>query len=270
MDKDEIIELLESLRLPEEPQVRKEEGIYEGQAITNEWASQVDWVKKTDNFDFNTINEIVENIGKSGNEKKIVIKAIFDAMWKTGEVSKIPYSVDKLLNNLYKKYDENDKGLLSSITTNELNPDLISLSKKRMDEFIADKQNNNESSSDNSGTFLQQIEDLKVQVEELKQENASLKEQAEEKNVEEDNNGEGFTNAQMCALIYSMACFSEEKVTKTKLADIVAAIRGSGKSSSTTLLKGKWKRIDFITVSEIIREQMPKLAEKIIQLAPKE
>lgn len=181
MRNEKIIKLLNSLRLPEEPQVRKEAGIYEGQAITNEWASQVDWVKETDNFNLNTINEIVENFGKSGNEKKIVIKAIYDEMWKTGEVTKIPYSVDKLLNKLYKKYDENGKGLLPSITTNELNPELISLLKKKMDEYIADKQNNNESSSDNSGTFLQQIEELKVQVEELKQENASLKEQAEEK-----------------------------------------------------------------------------------------
>ena len=224
MEKDEIIELLESLRLPEEPRERKVAGFYEGQAITNEWASQVDWVKKTDNFDPNTINEIVENIGRSGREKKIVIKAIYDAMWKTDEVFKIPYSVDKLLNDLYKKYDENGRGLLPSTTTNELSPELISLFKRKMEEYIADKQNDNESSSENSDTFLQQIEDLKTQVEELKQENASLKEQAEEKIVEEDNKGEGFTNAQMCALIYSMACISEEKVTKTKLAGIVAAI----------------------------------------------
>lgn len=143
MEKDEIIELLESLRLPEKPQVRKVAGFYEGQAITNEWASQVDWVKETDNFDLNTISELVENIGKSKKEKKIVIKAIYDAMEETGEMFKIPYSVDGLLNDLYKKYDE--------------------------------------SSSENTKALLQQIEYLKAQVEELKKENVSLKEQAEEK-----------------------------------------------------------------------------------------
>ena len=106
MDIEKKIKLLNSLRLPEEPQVRKVAGFYEGQAITNEWASQVDWVKETDNFDLNTISELVENIGKSKKEKKIVIKAIYDAMEETGEMYKIPYSVDGLLNDLYKKYDD--------------------------------------------------------------------------------------------------------------------------------------------------------------------
>ena len=181
MGKDGIIELLESLRLPEESQVRKVAGIYEGQTITKERASQIDWMKETNNFDLNTISELVENIGKSIIEKKIVIKAIYDAMRATGEMYKIPYSVDGLLNDLYKKYDENGRGLWPSIDANELSPSLRSLFRTKMDEYMADKQNNDESSSKNSDALLQQIEDLKAQVEELKQENASMKEQAEEK-----------------------------------------------------------------------------------------
>ena len=133
MRNEKIIKLLNSLRLPEEPQVRKEAGIYEGQAITNEWASQVDWVKETDNFNLNTINEIVENFGKSGNEKKIVIKAIYDEMWKTGEVTKIPYSVDKLLNDLYKQYDEKHRAL-GSLDSSGMNMNLSSFLKER-DEY---------------------------------------------------------------------------------------------------------------------------------------
>ena len=34
-----------------------------------------------------------------------------DAMMRTGELYKIPYHVDKLLDDLYRKFDKNHKGI---------------------------------------------------------------------------------------------------------------------------------------------------------------
>ena len=269
MRRDEIIELLESLRLPEEPQVRKVAGFYEGQAITNEWASQVDWVKETDNFDLNTISELVENIGKSKKEKKIVIKAIYDAMEKTGEMYKIPYSVDGLLNDLYKKYDE--------------------------------------SSSENTKALLQQIEYLKTQIEELKKENASLKEQAEEMTkkaekldktrVEEIDKWHSlyesaidelniykpspesiavnpqtslpcFTSKQWGIFIHAVAEITEapKPPAKTSLGEVVEIISGFKKKTANQNLKGSHSATDKEAVAKAIESKLPKLAAKIRKL----
>jgi hypothetical protein len=236
MRRDEIIELLESLRLPEEPQVRKVAGFYEGQAITNEWASQVDWVKETDNFDLNTISELVENIGKSKKEKKIVIKAIYDAMEKTGEMYKIPYSVDGLLNDLYKKYDE--------------------------------------SSSENTKALLQQIEDLKDEINKLAAENAAIKENLKEEpeSAFNTNGNKCFTKAKMGLLIHTIASITDGPIpVKAQLVPIISAIGGwEATSVSSEIRKAGFKQIDIDAVAELFEDAMPKFAAEIKKQIPRQ
>jgi hypothetical protein len=267
MDIEKKIKLLNSLRLPEEPQERKVAGFYEGQAITNEWASQVDWVKETNNFDLNTISELVKNIGKSKKEKKIVIKAIYDAMEEIGEMYKIPYSVDGLLNDLYKKYDENGRGLLPSVDTNELSPELISLFKRKMEEYIADKQNNNESSSENSDALLQQIEDLKAEINKLAAENAAIKENLKEE-PESAFNTTGnncFTKAKMGLLIHTIASITDGPIpVKAQLVPIISAIGGwEATSVNSEMKKAGFKQTDINAVAELFENAMPNFAAEI-------
>ena len=134
---DTIHEMNHALALTEyaEPDVT-DEGVtiaVENRIISENLASQMDWVKETNNFDFNKISELIENIGRSGREKKIAIKAIYNTMVRTGEMYKIPYSVDKLLNDLYKQYDEKHRAL-GSLDSSGMNMNLSSFLKER-DEY---------------------------------------------------------------------------------------------------------------------------------------
>lgn len=72
--------------------------------ITEETASKMDWVRLTDRFDLEKIKEVVKNTGKSNEEKRIVVKAIFDALMSIDKLYNIPYSVDKLILQLYLEY----------------------------------------------------------------------------------------------------------------------------------------------------------------------
>ena len=111
---DTIHEMSHALGLTEyaEPG-NQEEQIYinDDRIISEDVASQMDWIKATNNFDPDTISDLVKNVGRSKREKKIVIKAIYDAMSCTGELYKIPYHVDKLLDDLYRRFDKNHKGI---------------------------------------------------------------------------------------------------------------------------------------------------------------
>lgn len=82
--------------------------------MTQEVVSQIDWGKMTNNFNPKDIEAIVNNIGKSNNEKKIIIRAIFDAITISDSNLDIPTSVNDLLNELFKKFDENHHGFLDS------------------------------------------------------------------------------------------------------------------------------------------------------------
>ena len=111
---DTIHEMSHALGLTEyaEPG-NQEEQIYlnDDRIISEDVASQMDWIKATNNFDPDTISDLVKNVGRSKREKKIVIKAIYDALSCTGELYKIPYHVDKLLDDLYRRLDKNHKGI---------------------------------------------------------------------------------------------------------------------------------------------------------------
>ena len=73
-------------------------------AITKEMASKVDWRELTNNYNLDRIKEVVNKYGKSNDEKRIVVKAIFDTLMSTDKLYNIPYTVDKLIHQLYQKY----------------------------------------------------------------------------------------------------------------------------------------------------------------------
>ena len=105
--------------------------------LTEDLANSIDWVKLTKNYNPDRIQDIVNTIGKTNRDKKTIIKAIYDAMSATGEMYKIPYTVDKLLNDLYKQYDENHKRLWDAAyneKTETLNLDI--LMKHAIDEYM--------------------------------------------------------------------------------------------------------------------------------------
>ena len=136
----------------------------------------------------------------------------------------------------------------------------------------------------------------------MKEENASLKEQAEEKTkkaeerdkkrVEEidkwhslyesalmetsvtDGTGEiafkgasnkCFTKAQMCLLIYTVASIKDGPIpVKKKLVPIITAISGYEETSvDSEIRKGGFRKNDIETVARIFEEAMPNLAAEI-------
>lgn len=82
--------------------------------MTQDVVSQIDWGKMTNNFNSEDIEDVVINIGKSNDEKKTIIRAIFDAITISDSNLDIPTSVNDLLNELFKKFDENHHGFLDS------------------------------------------------------------------------------------------------------------------------------------------------------------
>ena len=105
--------------------------------ITEDLANSIDWVKLTKNFNIDRIKDVVKTIGRNKKDKKIIIKAIYDAMLSSGEMYKIPYGVDKLLNDLYKKNTESHNDLFGAAYNKEtetLNIDI--LMKHAIDEYM--------------------------------------------------------------------------------------------------------------------------------------
>lgn len=149
---DTIHEMFHALGLTEdvESDVEVQKNINGG--ITEDLANSIDWVKLTKGFDLERIKDIVNTIGKTKKDKKIIVKAIYDAESASEYLYNIPYSVDKLLNNLYKEYDENHRGLLD-VSTKTLNLDKLmkqaideymekhAATDEHIDEFIKDNQN---------------------------------------------------------------------------------------------------------------------------------
>ena len=119
---DTIHEMYYALKLTEEVKSEEQDQIKINGVITEDLANSIDWNKLTKGFDLERIKDIVNTIGKTKRDKKIIVKALYDAETASEFFSKIPYSVDKLLNNLYKEYDENHRGLLE-VSTETLNLD---------------------------------------------------------------------------------------------------------------------------------------------------
>lgn len=92
--------------------VEDQESIFDSK--TKDSVDNIDWAKFTQDFNYFKIKDIVDKVGRSNREKKIIIKAIYDAMLTIGDWEKIPVVVETLLNRLYKMYDENHIGLLDT------------------------------------------------------------------------------------------------------------------------------------------------------------
>lgn len=136
---DTVHEMSHALGLTEyaEPDTQEEQiYINDDKIVTEDLASQMDWVKVTKNFNPDAIKDLVKNIGKSKREKKIVIKAIYDAMSYTGEMYKIPYSVDKLLDDLYRKFDKEHRGILEAYDEENESLNLDVLMKNAIEKYM--------------------------------------------------------------------------------------------------------------------------------------
>ena len=153
--------------------------------ITEDLANSIDWVKLTQNFNVDRIRDVVRNVGRTKRDKKIIIKAIYDAESSTGNMYKIPYSVDKLLNDLYREYDENHKGLFD--TAYDANSETLYLDvllKQAIDKYMAtdedideifqDSKSNMGNQKENTEQLLQQIAELKAEVNKLANEKATI------------------------------------------------------------------------------------------------
>ena len=187
---DTIHEMYHALGLTEYAEPESEVPGDDKGGITEDLANSIDWVKLTHNFNLDKIRDIVKTVGRSKREKKIIVKAIYDAESATGNMYKIPYSVDKLLNDLYKEYDENHKGLFDAAydaSTEALNLDILmkqaideymerhTATDEDIDEIFKDDQINMGNQKEEDEQLLQQIAELKSEVNQLSKENADLR-----------------------------------------------------------------------------------------------
>ena len=134
---DTIHEMYHALGLTEYAEPESEDPSDDKGGITEDLANSIDWVKLTHNFNLDKIRDIVKTVGRSKREKKIIVKAIYDAESATGNMYKIPYSVDKLLNDLYMENDENHRSLFDAsydASTETLNLDI--LMKQAINEYM--------------------------------------------------------------------------------------------------------------------------------------
>ena len=117
---DTIHEMSHALGLTEyaEPDVQEEdELIYVGDSnriISEDLASQMNWREETNDFNPYKIVDLVYKIGKSKREKKNVIIAIYDSMLHSDNLSKLPDHIDKLLNDLHRKFDNKHRSIKES------------------------------------------------------------------------------------------------------------------------------------------------------------
>lgn len=101
-----------ALRMTEDEELDKKQEYIVAKKKRN-YAKEIDWVKATKNFNLNSIKDIVKT-GRNKHERRNIIKAIRDAMIDTGEMYKIPYSVDSLLMGLFKENGGSRKALLKA------------------------------------------------------------------------------------------------------------------------------------------------------------
>ena len=154
--------------------------------ITKEVVNKIDWEDLTDNFDLETIQDIVDTLGRDNKEKLIIVEGIFEAEASTGNMAAIPYDVDKLLDKLHKKYDENHKGLLEAYDEQRESLNLDKLLDKKIKTFIkretaTDKDIDeifDDSSSDADIEIQdQRISELENEVNQLAREKAEIEKQ---------------------------------------------------------------------------------------------
>jgi len=136
---DTIHEMCHALRLTDDEDNISHDNnvkIQETKTITEEDVKSIDWLEKTQNFNPDCIRGVIDNMGETPREKKIIIKAIYDAESDSGEAYKIPYSVDKLLDDLYKKYDEKHNGFLNAYDHHRESLDLDIIMEQKLKEIM--------------------------------------------------------------------------------------------------------------------------------------
>lgn len=176
--------------------------------ITKEVVNKIDWEDLTDNFDLETIQDIVDTLGRDNKEKLIIVEGIFEAEASTGNMAAIPYDVDKLLDKLHKKYDENHKGLLEAYDEQRKSLNLDKLLDKKIKTFIkretaTDKDIDeifDDSSSDADIEIQdQRISELENEVNQLAREKAEIEKQYKaSRDKEEDLRSENEKNKTEC------------------------------------------------------------------------
>lgn len=245
--------------------------------ITEDLARQIDWVTLTNKFNLEEIKDIVNCIGEDSGEKKIIIKAIYDAESATGNMAAIPYDVDKLLDQLYKKYDEKHKGLRDVYDARRESLNLDTLMENKIDEYMkrnaATEKDIDEIFSDTE-PLLSQIEDLKDEVNQLAREKAILEQQFKDKESEKGFTATGnecFTKAQMGLLIYTMASMTDGPTpVKAKLVSIISAIGGWEPTSvGTEMKKAGFNQSDIDAVAKLFEVAMPNFASEIKKQIPR-
>jgi hypothetical protein len=101
-----------ALRMTEDEEPNKKQEYTVAKEKRN-YAKEIDWVRATKNFNLNSIKDVVKT-GRNKRERRSIIRAIRDAMIATGEMYKIPYSVDSLLMDLFKENGGSRKALLKA------------------------------------------------------------------------------------------------------------------------------------------------------------
>lgn len=101
-----------ALRMTEDEELDKKQEYTVAEKKRN-YAKEIDWVRATKSFNLNSIKDVVKT-GRNKHERRTIIKAIRDAMISTGEMYKIPYSVDSLLMDLFKENGGSRKALLKA------------------------------------------------------------------------------------------------------------------------------------------------------------
>ena len=192
---DTIHEMYHALGLTEYAEPESEVPGDDKGGITEDLANSIDWVKLTHNFNLDKIRDIVKTVGRSKREKKIIVKAIYDAESATGNMYKIPYSVDKLLNDLYMENDENHRSLFDAsydASTETLNLDILmkqaideymkkhTATEEDIDELFEDDQSNMGNRKEGDEELLLQIAKLKSEVNQLAREKADLEQRNRE------------------------------------------------------------------------------------------
>ena len=152
--------------------------------ITKEVVNKIDWEDLTDNFDLETIQDIVDTLGRDNKEKLIIVESIFEAEASTGNMAAIPYDVDKLLDKLHKKYDENHKGLFfddsSSDADIEIQDQRISELENEVNQLVREKaeiEKQCKASRDKEEELRSENEKTKTECQRLLQLNGELEKQ---------------------------------------------------------------------------------------------
>lgn len=148
--------------------------IKESFSIAEDLANSIDWIKLTNNFELDRIKDIVDSFGKK-EDKLVIIKAIYEAIWDSGNINEIPLSVDMWLRDTYKELDDNHRELSRSAYDKNTKTLYLNVSiRQGLVEYFENHKEDIVNQRDNEKQLLQQIAELRAEVNKLTQEKAIL------------------------------------------------------------------------------------------------